>query len=453
MTVGELVTRRLRAAPDLPAALSALAAALDDAPAAVAGDVTRIEVPLNTGVAALDLPAGLPAGVLEPRMLLGSTWSGAGAALEREVAGPAELTAPPPPLRGAVTVRFDPARTPDAAWEPFGRCRMWVPALELDTGRDVIAINLGDGVDRDALRRALTDWRRPTAADGHAPLPVSWTADPGDHDTWCDAVEAALARIAGPDGRVPLEKIVLARRIDGRLDRDVDPARLLRAGAPGSTGWPWWIERDGQAWLGETPELLGEREGRHLRTVALAGTRPRGGTPAEDARLADDLLASDKDRREQLAVATWLGRQLASLGAVEPTAGPRELRRLPSLQHLGSDHEVAVPGALADATWIDALHPTPALCGAPRAEVRRWLREVEPFDRGLYGGVVGWLAHDRSVLHVAIRGLQLRGRRISIYAGAGLVRGSDPRREWQETAAKVAAVCHRLGLAAQEVAS
>jgi menaquinone-specific isochorismate synthase len=446
---GAVTTRRLDAAGDLPAALQRLAAELESLPDDGTG-VHRVEVPLGQRAAALDLPAGAPAGVLEPRMLLGPTWSGLGTAFEADLASLDHLAAPPPPLRLAFSLRFDPSREVALEWHDVGRCRAWLPALELDADDQVVALNWRAGNDRAALHAALSSWRQPVSTSP-PPLAVAWQADDGARLAWRSAVDAALCRIADTDALPLLRKIVLARRLDGVLDHAADPAGLLRAAPLGSVGWPWWLERGGRSWLGETPELLGARDGATLRTEALAGTRPRHGDPAQDQALADDLLASDKDRREQAAVADWLRGQLARLAGRDPAVGALSLRRLPSLQHLCRELEVTADDSLADAAWLQALHPTPALCGAPRAEVRAWLREAEPFDRGLYGGVLGWLERDRAEARVAIRGLLLHDRQVSVYAGAGLVRGSDPDREWAETQAKAAAVCRRLGLSLPEV--
>lgn len=450
MTVRELDIRRLDVAPDLAAAIERLAAAVS-LDAAATDVVERLEAPFDATVAdARHLPAGLPADVDGPRFLLGVHWSGIGTAAEFESDEPARLPAPPPPLRYALTVRFDPARRPAPEWEAFGRCRAWLPVLELDSVQKVVAVNVSAGVDRRQVRGWLRAWR-PPAEPARASARLRWQRSPDDRREWTAGVEAALARIADPEARPELRKIVLARRITATLDGVDDPRDLLGAQPLGTVGWPWWIARGDQAWLGETPELLGRRENGTLRTVALAGTRPRDRDPARDQALHDELLSSDKDRREQAAVADWLARQLTTLAGNDPKIGPLSVRRLPSLQHLGRDLLVRGYAHLDDATWLDALHPTPALCGAPRAEVRSWLRTVETFDRGLYGGVVGWLESDRAVAHVAIRGVHCRGDQLTVYAGAGLVRGSDPAREWQETSAKIGAVCHRLGLEPPEV--
>ena len=451
--------RRLEPVAGLAVGLRSLGAALAALPIAI-GQLRRVEIPLTVNLEALDLPAGFPSDALDPLTLLGCNWSGAGAVLDRDLASLAALDEPSswlealgwpaggPDLRFALSARFDPDRTATSEWADFGGCRAWLPALELDTTANILALNWLDrdqgGESRQLLLAALARWRpRSRRTDRHQ---VTWRTDPADRPRWCSQVESALARIADTATGPPLEKIVLARRLDGIPAANLHPTDLLCAGDLGTVGWPWWIQRRGSSWLGESPELLGAREGSRLRTVALAGTRVRDVDPARDEALGKELLASDKDRREQAAVADWMQGQLTELSAGEPSLGDLELARLPSLQHLSRSLEATVASPHVDGRWLDALHPTPAICGAPRAHVRRWLREAESFDRGLYGGVVGWLQRSRAEVYVGIRGVLLSERRVSVYAGAGLVRGSNPRLEWAESGAKLGAICNRLGL-------
>jgi len=457
-----VAVRRLDEAADLAAGVRSLSAALAALPVAP-GRLRRLEVPLAAPVAALDLPAGFARGSLDPLALLGPRWSGAGASLERELGSLDRLADPDrwlaalgwpadgPELRFALSARFDPGRPPAPEWEAFGSCRVWLPAIECDGDAACLALNwidhAGKPGERERLRAALDGWRPHVATGAREPLAIAWNVDAGARRRWLDLVAAALARIGDQAAAPPLVKIVLARRLDGALASAVHPADLLGGTALGTVGWPWWIARSGRSWLGESPEVLGVRADGRLRTVALAGTRGRAADPARDAALGRELLACDKDGREQAAVADWLRRQLARLSGREPVVGALELVRLPSLQHLGRSLETAVDPALPDRCWLDALHPTPALCGAPRAELRRWLRNVESFDRGLYGGVVGRIQRSRAEAHVAIRGVLVSGTDVAAYAGAGLVRGSDPVQEWAETGTKLAAICRRLGLA------
>jgi len=448
-------------APDLVSALPLMARALQELPH-VEWQLQRLEIDLDSPGEALDLPAGLAANDVGPRALLGSTWSTVGAVLDHEVQSLARLGDPnnwlaalgwpdeAPELRFALHARFDPDRAAAREWSTFGDCRVWLPMLELDTEARRLALNWVDRAEdpgaRAAMIAAMEGWRGKSSDQPAGVRSLAWDLAPEAQGQWYEQVSRALQRIDDPDAETTMDKIVLARRLDGILADPVQPADLLRSQTIGANGWPWWIERDGWSWLGESPELLGSRDDHRLRTIALAGTRPRGEDSLRDDALGQELLACDKDRREQAAVADWIEGRLQDLTGTPPVRGDLELTRLANLQHLSRRLEVGLGPDHTDSHWIDALHPTPALCGAPRVEVRRWLRQAESFDRGLYGGLVGWLSRSRAEVSVAIRGLLMHDQQVSAYAGAGLVRGSDPELEWNETNAKLGAVCRRLGL-------
>jgi isochorismate synthase EntC len=182
-----------------------------------------------------------------------------------------------------------------------------------------------------------------------------------------------------------------------------------------------------------------------LEVQALAGTRPRGASPARDRQLGRELLHSDKERREHAVVLDWLCGCLGELTGVTPAAQRPRLRRLASLQHLDSRLTLRLPAAVTDGALLAALHPTPALCGRPRGAALALLRELEPHDRGLYGGVLGFRDAGGCEARVAIRGALLQGRRLWLWSGAGLVAGSDPASEWRETTDKQQALLRAWG--------
>ena len=106
----------------------------------------------------------------------------------------------------------------------------------------------------------------------------------------------------------------------------------------------------------------------------------------------------------------------------------------------------AADAAPIDAQLIDSLHPTPAVCGTPRSPAQSWLAANEGFDRGLYAAPVGWIGDDAAELCVAIRSALVAGDDVSVFAGAGLVAGSEPDAEWSEVEGKIAAMLEALGV-------
>ncbi len=243
------------------------------------------------------------------------------------------------------------------------------------------------------------------------------------------------------------EKIVLTRAFDWRRAEPFDVYatlhRLRRANAPCHT---FLIDEQDGAMVGATPETLLSLFDGEVRTESVAGTTRRGDSAAEDARLAEALLSSDKDRREHDAVTQSILRRLGMVGVLAATRRDAELLRLGNLMHLRTPIVGRMP---ADRRFLEVageLHPTPAVGGKPRAMALPFIPGFEPHDRGLYTGAVGWISADgrSGKLFVALRCARLRGDEARAYAGAGIVAGSDPVAEAAETEMKLRTVLDAL---------
>ncbi len=200
---------------------------------------------------------------------------------------------------------------------------------------------------------------------------------------WCDAVAAAGAELrAGA-----LQKVVLAREVGVEADEPIDVVAVLarlRAAYPGTMLY----SVDGL--VGATPELLVSRTGDVVRSHPMAGTTPRTGDPAADARRAASLLASAKDRAEhQITIDMVLDTVLPFCSYVDSEPEP-SIVSLANVQHLASMVEGRLSSPPASVlALVAALHPTPAVCGWPRAEALALIGRLEQLDRGRYTGAVG----------------------------------------------------------------
>jgi menaquinone-specific isochorismate synthase len=259
-----------------------------------------------------------------------------------------------------------------------------------------------------------------------------------DPVTWCGAVAAAVRRIDAGE----LDKVVLARDLLVTADRPLDPRRLLlRLAERFPDTWTFAVE----GLLGATPELLLRRTGRQLDARVLAGTAPRG-AGADDDRLAAGLESSVKDHAEHAYAVTSLADALRPF--VDELRVPEhpDVLTLPNVRHLASDvhgrQRDGDPTGLLE--LIGAVHPTAAVCGSPTATAARVIAELEGMDRGRYAGPVGWLdARGDGEFGLALRCAELTGadggRQARLFAGCGIVSGSDPIAELAETQAKLAA--------------
>ncbi len=259
-----------------------------------------------------------------------------------------------------------------------------------------------------------------------------------DPASWCAAVASAVRRITAGD----LAKVVLARDLLVSADAPLDPRRLLhRLAARFPDCWTFAVD----GLLGATPELLLRKTGRELSARVLAGTAPRG-AGAEDERLAAALLGSAKDRAEHaLAVESLVDALDPYCTRLSAPAEP-SLLTLANVRHLATDvtgtqRRTGARGHAGLLELVGAVHPTAAVCGTPTPHAGEVIAELEGMDRGRYAGPVGWLdARGDGEFGLALRCAELMGDDgARLFAGCGIVAGSDPAAELAETQAKFAA--------------
>lgn len=272
-------------------------------------------------------------------------------------------------------------------------------------------------------------------------------------EVYAARVSAALDEIA--DGRI--EKVVLGRELHVTSEPPLDPDALvarLREQRPGRYVFGVPLEQPAPGvqvpvLLGASPELLIRRTGSAVSSFPLAGSIPRVEDPEEDRRRADALLTSAKDLREHAFVVEAIVRALEPLcAAVTADERPR-LVSTDKLHHLGTRIDAILrPGAEhASALHLaQLLHPTPAVGGTPRTAALDFIDRVEG-DRGPLTGTTGWVDHrGDGEFAVTIRAGVLDGAQLRLYAGAGIVAGSDPQSEVRETGAKLATMCSAVGV-------
>jgi menaquinone-specific isochorismate synthase len=294
---------------------------------------------------------------------------------------------------------------------------------------------------RDGTGNAWLTTITPPGEAPWAPGAFEPPATPGDirwHDgslsplEWQQAVGEAVRRITCSP---TLRKVVLARDVYASADRPIDPRVLLRRLAARFPGC-YTFACDGL--VGATPELLISRAGWEVGSLVLAGTAPRGATPAEDGELARALLGSAKENEEHGYAAESLRGTLAPLCSAMWVAPRPELIRLPNVQHLGTRVRGTLASVRSALALLNAVHPTAAVGGTPTGEAVEAIRELESLDRERYAGPVGWVDADgNGEFGIALRCAQLDGDRARLFAGCGIVAGSDPAAELAETESKL----------------
>lgn len=268
-------------------------------------------------------------------------------------------------------------------------------------------------------------------------------------EQYADRVREALDRIASGH----LDKVVLGRSLDIVSDPPLDPGAIvtrLLADRPGRYVFrvPLAADPSGSILIGASPELLVGRRGRFVRSLPLAGSVARSADPREDVARARALLESAKDRAEHAFVVEAIRSALAGLcDDLSAVDAPGSVST-DTLHHLGS----RVTGTLTQGAHASALHlaqllqPTPAVGGVPTTAALQAIAELEE-DRGPLTGAVGWVdAAGDGEFAVAIRAGVLDGGHLRLFAGAGIVAGSDPAAEVDETGAKLATMMKAVGL-------
>jgi menaquinone-specific isochorismate synthase len=275
-----------------------------------------------------------------------------------------------------------------------------------------------------------------------SPLNLSWSGSNGD--VWQDRVARAVEKIKENQ----LEKVVLARFASATSDSPINTRNLLKelANEYPST---WVYSNTGL--VGATPELLVRLSKSLVTSRILAGTIRKTGDDERDLALAGSLARSSKDLEEHEYAVRSVADALAPLCSSTNVPESPFVLHLSNVMHLATD----VTGVLSDNSspadifdLVSRLHPSAAVCGTPTEIAKRAIDEIEGISRGRYAGPIGWIdANGDGELGIALRCGQIGndGKSIRIYAGCGIVAGSDPEREYAESQAKLLPMRTALG--------
>ncbi len=323
---------------------------------------------------------------------------------------------------------FDPAATTPSV--------VVVPAVLLARREGAAWLTVVGG-DRRSASALLADTRagltHPVALPA-VPESVRYSEGTRTVPQWRAAVAEAVRRI----GVGELDKVVLARDIAVSCAAPVDARHLLlRLAATYPSCWTYAVD----GLVGSTPEMLVRRIGTEVTSRVLAGTVRRSTDSGHDASLASALLASAKDHAEHEYAVSSVAAALAAHCTDLSVPRAPSLLRLANVQHLATD----LTGALADSSSVLALaaslHPTAAVCGTPAERALAVIRELEAMDRGRYAGPVGWVdSRGDGELGIALRCGLVEQSTLRLYAGCGIVAGSDPEAELAESQAKLVAM-------------
>jgi isochorismate synthase len=336
---------------------------------------------------------------------------------------------------------FDASRGHAAQWRGFEDGEITVPEVLYRREGDSARVTRAVLVEPDGRTSAWAAPLNAIAREDDAPVGgaggdsvVKRIAAP-DVVNWTRSVEALTSSIRACD----VDKVVLAREVVLTAAAPIDASAVLERLRNGYPSCTIFAARRGDAsFLGATPERLVRLENRRVSVACLAGSSRRGANEEEDTTIGEELLADPKERSEHALVLGMILRALAPLcGDVRAPSEP-SVMRMPNVQHLYTPVEATLRGDAGVLDLAARLHPTPAVGGVPTPAALDAIREHEPFDRGWYAGPIGWMdARGNGELAVAIRSGLVRGAEARLYAGCGIVRDSEPKREWEESLMKL----------------
>ncbi|KAJ8771872.1 hypothetical protein K2173_027049 [Erythroxylum novogranatense] len=393
------------------------------------------------------------------------------------------LSAKCPLVRAYGAIRFDAKADISSEWEAFGYFYFVIPQVEFDEfeGSSMLAATVAWDMALSwtwdqAINSLQTTMDRVSSTVVELSKEVTSAFILGNvhiptKTYWEFGVQRALQII---NSCSPLIKVVLARSSKVVTANDIDPVTWLAClQVEGENAYQFCLQPpNSPAFIGNTPEQLFHRKRLGISSEALAGTRARGGSTALDLQIELDLLSrytfpvssyqisseikqlmgsfvvmsynisvSPKDHLEFTIVRDSIKRKLEAVCkgvVIEPN---KAIRKFPRVQHLYARLAGSLRSEDDEFDILSSLHPTPAVCGFPTEEARLLISETEVFDRGMYAGPVGWFGGGESEFAVGIRSaLVEKGLGALIYAGTGIVEGSNPSSEWDELELKTSQV-------------
>jgi len=382
----------------------------------------------------------------------------------QQVGASAAAAVDPPPTTGRQPrfyggIAFRQDHRPVDAWAGFPAGLFVLPELEFEGGPEGYSLRANRRLDpwedpgdadvelRETLERLVPLLVAEDSSTGHVVRPARRTLPgqpaPGARDLWDGVVTDALDAIEAEQ----VSKVVLARTLDVTPETRLDPVDVLLAlWADNPRAHVYLFEpQPGATLLGAAPETVATVHGRHFHATAVAGSVSHGDTPEATAALAARLLASAKDLLEHRFAVEDMVERLEGIALEVGSEWEPHVITLSRIQHLETRIRAELPESCTVLDALEALHPTPAVCGLPRDAALEFIHEEEPFDRGWYAGPVGWFDLAGSgVFAPALRCAVGQGGVWRLFAGAGIVAGSQPQSEWEETGIKFEPVLRAL---------
>ena len=337
---------------------------------------------------------------------------------------------------------FFPTSTPPShEWAGFGSYHYFLPALcfERNPEQTTLTLTWSREISRNNAKQADYIFQVKRALKLHKttarPITKKTSYDICSSNQWNEIANMALKYIQTEQ----LEKVVLARKKIVELTGSIPPQSIFEniRHHNSNDNYQYYLQSSpNTAFISMTPEKLFELKKNKISTHALAGTRPRGRNPEEDTRWEEELQNSPKELHEHQLVVSFLKKQLEQI-STGTTCHPTQVLKLPHVQHLQTNLEGTISSSSDVGEIISHLHPAPSIGGQPTDEALKFINDNELFERGLYAAPIGVIQNNYAHFAIAIRSALLHHNKLHLYAGAGIVKGSQGNEEWKETQNKM----------------
>ncbi|BBM85459.1 isochorismate synthase [Candidatus Uabimicrobium amorphum] len=335
-------------------------------------------------------------------------------------------------------MRFNVNSVVGTPWEKFGEIAFFIPQFEIckKNAKTFFAVNI---IVKEEMNHARL---YESIVEELNSLDFSLPPTPRFEDFYRERVnvpnfeewQEQFAEIQRQFSTKEIQKIVLSRRSTLKFPKYVDGFCLLQhlTNTQANT-YNFYLQwHKDCAFVGATPERLYYRKDNRIFSEAVAGTRRRGQDAIKDKELGDDLLSSTKDIREHQLVVENIKQVFDKICKNYSCPSSPVLMRLKNLQHLYTSFEGVLNEKTIDGDILQLLHPTAAVCGLPKQKNMDEIEKLESFDRGWFAGPIGWLEKDCAEFAVAIRSCVVQKNTLYLFAGAGIVKSSCVKKEWNE---------------------
>ncbi|MCS1351579.1 isochorismate synthase MenF [Mechercharimyces sp. CAU 1602] len=347
---------------------------------------------------------------------------------------------------------FDPLKEKDVLWEKYKSASMVLPTFLLSatstgtwlTMNRILMPGMKMEDERVRWQHEWNELLQHRCTKGLNPPSSCYTVEEVAPEAYLNAV----ANVAYAVRTSELDKAVIARELRLSLEHSLQAEHVLKRLADEQSGsYLFAFEREGDCFIGATPERLVKKKEDELLSTCLAGTTRRGKSPSEDKYLGDELLHDQKNREEHAVVVRKITEAYTAMcGEVDVPEAP-VLLKLRDYQHLYTPVSGQIKKELTLLDVVAQMHPTPALGGHPSARALEVIRQEEKWDRGWYAAPIGWIdQYGDGEFVVAIRSGLLRDNYASLFAGGGIMGDSNPVCEYLETQTKFRPMLSALGV-------